>query len=228
MATRTDVLSDKSALQDYLETQMISGALNPGDKLPTERALAEQFGLSRNTVRGVLHMLEQRGKITRMIGRGTFVTGGTPKLTPRTVAVGADASPAEVMEVRLMLEPAVAEVLVMRANGADLAYLDQCLARAERAQEWREFEKWDAALHATMVRATRNQFLSELFERIDQARSQAEWGKLKRASLTEKRRLAYQQEHRAIVAALKERDGALARRLVERHLLHVRRNLLGY
>lgn len=227
MATRAEIL-ERSAVQDYLEAQIANGVLKPGDKLPTERALADEFGLSRNTIRRVLRVLEERGKITRMIGRGTFVAGREPKLPRGSLSVGADASPAEVMEVRLMLEPAVAQALVTRANGADLAYLDECLERAEQAREWREFEKWDATLHATMVRATRNQFLSELFERIDQARSQAEWGKLKRASLTNERRIAYQQEHREIVAALKERDGALARRLVEGHLLHVRRNLLGY
>lgn len=228
MASQDVVLSERSAVQEYLEAQISSGGLKPGDKLPTERALAEEFGLSRNTVRRALRVLEERGKITRMIGRGTFVTGREPKAAQPTGTVGADASPAEVMEVRLMLEPAIAEALVTRANGADLAYMEKCLERAEQAQEWREFEKWDAALHATMVRSTRNQFLGELFERIDEARSQAEWGKLKRASLTDERRRAYQREHRAIVDALKERDGELARRLLERHLLHVRRNLLGY
>lgn len=228
MAIQAEAVTGKAAVQDYLEAQIASGALAPGDKLPTERALAEQFGLSRNTVRGVLKVLEERGKITRMIGRGTFVTGRQPRIPSATTVIGSDASPAEVMEVRLMLEPAVAEVLVTRANGSDLAYMEKCLERAEAAQDWHDFETWDAALHATMVRATRNQFLNDLFERIDEARSQAEWGKLKQASLTERRRHAYQREHRAIVNALKERDASLARGLVEKHLLHVRRNLLGY
>jgi len=217
-----------NAVQSYLEAKIASGELAPGDKLPTERALVERFGVSRNTVRGALKVLEERGKITRMIGRGTFVTGRQPKDQRTFPPVAHDASPAEVMEARLMLEPAVAEVLVTRANGSDLAYMETCLERAEAAPEWREFEKWDAALHATMVRATRNQFLIDVFERIDEARRQSEWGKLKRASLTAERRQAYQHEHRAIVKALRERDGSLARKLVEKHLLHVRRNLLGY
>ncbi|MFB4202546.1 MULTISPECIES: FadR/GntR family transcriptional regulator [Arhodomonas] len=228
MSTSPGVATGKEAVQAYLEERIASGELAPGDKLPTERALVEQFGLSRNTVRGVLRDLEASGKIIRFIGRGTFVTGRQPKDRVPDVPAGADASPAEVMEVRLMLEPAVAEALVTRASGADLAYMRTCLERAEAARDWRDFEKWDAALHAAMVRATRNQFLIEIFERIDEARSQAEWGKLKRASLTEERRLGYQHEHREIVGALQERDGQLARELTEKHLLHVRRNLLGY
>lgn len=228
MSTNAASLTTKNTVQSYLEDQIASGELSPGDKLPTERALVERFGLSRNTVRSALKVLEERGKITRMIGRGTFVTGRQPKDQRAAAIVGHDASPAEVMETRLMLEPAIAEVLVTRANGSDLAYMETCLERAETAREWRDFEKWDAALHATMVRATRNQFLIDIFERIDEARRQSEWGKLKRASLTVERRQAYQREHREIVKALKERDGNLARKLLERHLLHVRQNLLGY
>jgi len=227
LATHPDAVTGRSAVQLYLESRIADGQLAPGDKLPTERALVERFGISRNTVRSVLRTLEERGLITRMIGRGTFVTGRAPR-DQAGGQISADASPAEVMEVRLMLEPAIAEMLVTRASGSDLKYMETCLERAEAAQDWREFEKWDAALHATMVRATHNRFLNEIFERIDHARSQAEWGKLKRASLTELRRQGYQREHRRIVAALKERDGRLARDLVEKHLLHVRRNLLGY
>lgn len=217
----------KSTVQAFLEEQIATGVLTPGDKLPTERTLSAQFGLSRNSVRNALRVLEERGKITRMIGRGTFVTGRQPKIQSAN-SICPDASPAEVMEVRIMLEPAVAEILVTRANGADLDYMATCLEKSEAARSWNDFEKWDAALHATMIRATRNQFLIEIFERIDIARTQTEWGKLKKASLTDERRKAYQYQHREIVDALRERDGRRARSMLEKHLLHVRRNLLGY
>lgn len=228
MVTSPSVVPQKNNVRDYLEAQIISGELAPGDKLPTERALAERFGIARNTVRSVLKALEEQGKIVRLIGRGTFVSGPQRGLHGLDRDVRLDASPAEVMEVRLMLEPAVAEAVVTRASGADLAHIETCLERAEAAHGWQEFEKWDSALHASMVRSTRNQFLIRIFERIDYVRSQAEWGKLKRRSLTEERRRAYQKEHRQIVEALRERDAALARELVVKHLRHVRRNLLGY
>ena len=228
MAVQVAGGDNKRSIQDYLEAEISSGTLAPGDKLPTERVLAERFRLSRNAVRDALQLLEEQGKIVRRIGSGTFVAGRKPKLAGSAMPIGSDASPAEVMEVRLMLEPAVAAALVTRASGADLSYMETCLERAENARDWRDFEKWDAALHATMVRATRNQFLMDIFEKIDAARRQAEWGKLKQASLTERHRLEYQHEHRAIVDALKERDADLAHDLVAQHLLHVRRNLLGY
>lgn len=228
MAIGPSVVPHKRNVRAYLEAQIASGALAPGDQLPTERALAEAFNIARNTVRSVLKTLEEQGMIVRLIGRGTFVADHLPKDHDPDMDISLDASPTEVMEVRLMLEPAVAEAVVTRASGADLMHLENCLERAEAADDWQGFEKWDAALHAGMVRATRNQFLSEIFTRIDHVRSQAEWGKLKRLSLTDARRQAYQIEHRRIVEALRERDAGLARERVLKHLLHVRRNLLGY
>ena len=59
------------------------------------------------------------------------------------------------------------------------------------------------------------------------ARDQAEWGMLKRRSATPARRLEYQQEHRELVDALRQRDAERAKALCLAHLLHVRRNLLG-
>ena len=58
-------------------------------------------------------------------------------------------------------------------------------------------------------------------------RAQGEWGALKRRSATPERRRAYEREHRALVAALRDRDGELAGALCLAHLAHVRRNLLG-
>lgn len=66
-----------------------------------------------------------------------------------------------------------------------------------------------------------------MFALIDQARSQDDWGALKRNSLTPGRRHAYETEHRAIVEALRDRDLARAVESTKAHLLHVRRNLLG-
>lgn len=63
---------------------------------------------------------------------------------------------------------------------------------------------------------------------MNEVRAQGEWGMLKRRSATPERRLDYQREHRQLVAALKDRDGARAVQLCLEHLTHVRRNLLGY
>ncbi len=63
---------------------------------------------------------------------------------------------------------------------------------------------------------------------MNQARTQGEWGMLKKRSLTPERRQAYQVEHRALLEAIRARDPVLAKTLATEHLVHVRRNLLNY
>jgi DNA-binding GntR family transcriptional regulator len=63
---------------------------------------------------------------------------------------------------------------------------------------------------------------------MSEVRSNGEWGVLKRRSATPARRVEYQEEHRALVAALKNRDAERARELCLAHLVHVRTNMLGY
>jgi DNA-binding GntR family transcriptional regulator len=66
-----------------------------------------------------------------------------------------------------------------------------------------------------------------LLEIVTAVRQQSEWGKLKDRIVTAERRLIYQQEHRAIVTALKDRDDARAKNAIVSHLQHARRNLFG-
>ena len=132
------------------------------------------------------------------------------------------------MSARLALEPALVELVVGNATEADFARMDECNERAEAAATLEEFERWDAALHESVAAATHNGVVDSVFRLLGEARRHNEWGVLKRRSATPERRLAYQQEHRALVAALRQRDAEAARRLCLAHLLHVRTNLLGY
>jgi DNA-binding FadR family transcriptional regulator len=117
---------------------------------------------------------------------------------------------------------------VTHATAADFDRMEACLDRAERAPTLDEFEAWDAALHEAMAAATHNNFVARVLSMVTAARSQAEWGKLKDRIVTPERRLQYQQEHRAILRALKGRDAEQARQAILAHLQHARRNLFGY
>lgn len=215
-------------LHDLLLQQLHAGRWPAGHRLPTERALAAQHGLSRSSVRRVLQQLRQRGLITQTVGSGTYATPQAAALLaadppPPGVAV----SPAELMAARLVLEPAVMDLVVHHATAEDFLRMDRCNAQAEAAQTLEDFEHWDAALHEAIAEAAHNRFITHLFRSVSQAREQGEWGLLKRRSATPERRAEYQQEHRALVAALKQRDAQTARALCLAHLRHVRRNLLG-
>jgi len=217
-------------LRETILEKLRSRAWRAGHRIPTERALSEQFGLSRSTVRRVLLDFKRKRLITQTVGSGTYVTEHVHSALqefappPPTVQV----SPAELMAARLVLEPALIEMVIGNATPADFVKMDECNHLAETAVTLEEFEKWDAALHGAIAEAAHNGFISGVFRLMNEARSQAEWGVLKRRSATPERRLEYQQEHRDLVAALKNRDAERAVALCLAHLVHVRRNMLGH
>jgi Transcriptional regulators len=224
-------MSDRAfQLKEYLLQNLRSGRWSPGERLPTERELGNSFQLGRSAVRRVLAGLKQKGLIDQTVGSGTYVSANVRQALADLDSEHAGAapiSPAELMEARLLFEPSVVELIVRNATADDFARLQECCEQGERADTMQQFEYWDAALHQALAEAAHNGFVLQMFEAMTRARQQDDWGQLKRRSLTDERRLAYQREHRALVAALQDRDADLARQRLLDHLLHVRRNLLG-
>jgi DNA-binding FadR family transcriptional regulator len=213
-----------------LVRMLASGEYPAGAKLPTERALAERFAQPRNAVRDALAALEAEGRIIRMVGSGTFVSrrAAETEAGPGSALLSAmDASPTEIMEGRLLIEPRLAALAVAHATAHDFERIDACLNGGEEADAFEEFEHWDAALHEAIAEATHNRLLVELYRAITRARDQADWGELKRRSLTAERRDLYRAQHRRIVSALRARDGGRAEAELVAHLRTVRDNLLG-
>ena len=218
-----------SALRAVILENLQSGAWPAGHRLPTERALSEQFGISRSTVRRTLSELKSEGLISQRVGSGTYVNPPSSLAQVEAVLRGEvlSTSPAELMAARLVLEPAIAALVVQHGTPADFAAMQNACDEAEAAAGFEAFEVWDAKLHELMATATHNLFIEKVFALMTAARSQATWGALKRKSLTPARRESYQAEHREIVEALRDRDAERAMEAVRRHLLHVRDNLLG-
>jgi DNA-binding FadR family transcriptional regulator len=227
MSTRDQSRQDAQRIREFILQGAAEGSLAPGAKLPTERELSQRYSVPRNAVRRMLAQLEADGTIARHVGRGTFLAS-MPEHQDKGAAPAAHISPAELMEARLRIEPALAELIVTNATAADFERMETCLDRAERAATLDEFELWDAALHQAMAHASHNRFVIRVLEIVTAVREQSEWGKLKDRIVTPERRLKYQEEHRAIVAALKARDATRAREAVVAHLQHARRNLFGY
>ncbi len=222
---------DPSALlRETLLDKLKSGIWRAGHRIPTERALCTEYGLGRSAVRRVLGQLKDAGLITQTVGSGTYVSERIgallPALEPATATTGV--SPAELMEARMAMEPAIVEMVVRNATPADFAHMAQCCEQAEQARSLEDFEHWDGMLHEVIAEAAHNSFVSQVFKLMNQARTQGEWGMLKRRSVTPERRAAYQREHRALVAALRERDLERALECTRGHLVHVQRNLLGH
>jgi GntR family transcriptional regulator, uxu operon transcriptional repressor len=209
----------------------------PGSRLPTERQLAADLGVTRSSVRHALAMLEAQGRISREVGRGTFLRdapqdaagvpapASDPPSAPRggagAPAPGADFAPADVMAVRRLLEPPAMSLVVAWATAADLDEMDRCLAGGDRAASYEEFESWDLALHRCIMAASHSPLLAALYQAIEAARHGQVWGDLKRRSASPEHRDQYQGDHRAIVGALYARDSARAVEAMRLHLARV-------
>ena len=217
-------------LRQTLLEQITTRQWRAGHRLPTERTLSEQYGLSRSTVRRVLQDFKRKKLITQTVGSGTYVADQVQQVLGemRTQGPAQATSPAELMTARLVLEPAIVDMVIGNATSEDFQRMDECNAKAEGAKTLEDFEHWDAALHEAIAQAAHNNFILSVFRLMNEVRSHAEWGVLKRRSATSDRRLEYQQEHRALVSALRERDAARAKALCLAHLVHVRTNMLGY
>jgi DNA-binding FadR family transcriptional regulator len=218
------------ALRESILENLQSRTWRAGHRIPTERALSDQFGLSRSAVRRVLADMKDKRLITQTVGSGTYVSEQVNEaLAAAANSAGAlPTSPAELMSARFVLEPAIVAMVVGNATSLDFARMNECCDKGEAARSVEQFELWDGLLHEAIADAAHNSFISKVFRLMNQVRAQGEWGALKRRSASPERRLDYQREHRALVNALQDRDGARATELCLAHLGHVRRNLLGY
>jgi DNA-binding FadR family transcriptional regulator len=200
----------------------------PGHRIPTERDLSAEFGLARNTVRRALKILEDEGAIVRDVGRGTFVSEAGPVAHAADLASRIqNASPTEVMEVRLMIEPRAAELSATRANGAEMDAMAECLKRSEEVKSITDFEMWDGLFHQALLASCHNQLLIDIYDAINAVRHKADWAKLKERVMTPARRQNTQSQHRKIMSALRARDADGAGVAMRKHLQEVKRSILG-
>jgi len=206
---------------------------------------------SPGAIRHAMALLQAEGHVSREVGRGTFLRDApdeappdasdaliapdapddealAPPETSGVEASGADDySPADVMTVRRLFEPTAMSLVVAWATARDFEEMDRCLRGGERAADHDEFEVWDAALHRSIIAATRSPLLIRLYAEIERARHGRVWGDLKRRSATAARRDEYRRDHEEIVAALRLRDADQATAAMRTHLARVSRHLLG-
>jgi GntR family transcriptional regulator, uxu operon transcriptional repressor len=221
-----------TAVQELAEQIMAAaerdGAVT-GGRLPTERQLAVQLGVSRTSVRHALARLEAAGTLTREVGRGTFLRdrGGPGPVIVWPPAALTDVGPTDVMAVRALIEPQAMALVVAHATQRDFEQLDRCLAAGEAAQSYQDFEVWDLALHRSLIGAAHNRLLVELYASVEAARLGELFGQLKRRNDSAERREQYCRQHRRVVEAARARDGDGAVEAMRAHLACVSTNLLG-
>ena len=217
-----DASQQKAAeIATFILEKIANGDWPSGHQIPTEKALIRQFSAARNTVRKALAKLEGDGIILRYVGRGTFVRGDDEREeTDIGALIQGDASPAEINELRVILEPATAEIVVARATETEIRHAQQCLKNTLAAKTVEEYEHWEAELHLTIINSARNSILARIYHAIHLARNKAEWKDMKRRSLNDMRREQYENDHAAMVDAFARRDAVDLRQALKSHLVY--------
>ncbi len=215
----TERLSDRLAA--LLRTQIDSGALGPGDRLPTEQQLALVHGVSRTVVREAVHQLKSGGLLLSRQGSGVYVSSSA-----RNHALAFDASVLEsidavvqVREVRRALEGETAALAATRATQAQLAALRRALRAIDRSTaSGGDGVAEDLAFHRALTDASGNPQFARLLEFLEQYFAEAmrvtRGNEARRADFMEQVR----SEHRAIVDAVVARQPTLARRRAVEHM----------
>jgi DNA-binding FadR family transcriptional regulator len=197
-----------------------------GARLPPERQLAHELGVSRGSLRKALADLEAEGRIWRHVGRGTFI-GDRPVATVQDLSdVVRRTNPAGVMEARLALEPELARLAALHATRADLDELAACMSAARAAEDWRAYEYNDNRLHRAIAQATANIVLLALFDSLNTVRRTVTWGRQRRSPQRPDPDHHSFVEHERIVDAIAHREAAQAAEAMRAHLLTVRSKLL--
>lgn len=216
-----------SDIATALKRRIASGEWAENGRMPAERDLALEFGVARNTVRRAVGLLESDGTVARHVGRGTFLTSADPGSISATVARMEGTSPADMMEIRQLLEPAAAAFAATNASASELRAVREAHDAACLARDMPVFEHWDAEFHHRIFACCRNDFLKEIHNLMRILRNQAPWFDMKKRSFSEERRGVYCVEHQVIVDALVRRDPEGSSQAMLEHLNTVQRNLLG-
>jgi GntR family transcriptional repressor for pyruvate dehydrogenase complex len=170
MFTTVTLRRVSQAIVDQIRELMREGKLQPGDRLPSERELCEQFGVSRVTVREALRILESGGLITVKVGArgGAFVTTPTSGQVGAGLAELVSLSPLtayEVTEARLVFELGIVPLVCERATDEDIADMRQMTEAHLQALKVDEYTmEMSADFHIRVAEATHNKAIQMLVQ----------------------------------------------------------------
>jgi len=158
-------------IAEQIEKLILNGELRSGDRLPTERELAEQFQASRTAVREAMKTLAQKGLVDMRPGRGTIVIDGTSKAMRHSLGlmmrVGQAGSSTNLVEVREILEPEIAALAAMRAGEEDITAMQESVLLMDASLDDADaYITADNNFHQALAKGTQNVLILALVDSI--------------------------------------------------------------
>jgi GntR family transcriptional repressor for pyruvate dehydrogenase complex len=219
----------KSGLVDRvvheIQSVIVGGRLEPGVKLPAERELADELGVSRTVIREAVRILVAKGLLETRPGIGTIVRQVTRDqlLEPLSLLLRTHEDPISVdhlHQVRRILEVEIVALAALQATEEDIAELKQVLAKMEAARDIpEEFAAGDADFHQGLARTTHNPLLIILLDSIRDLMQEVRLMVTRHPGLHEQ----VMPDHYRILERVAAQDPEGARRAMEVHLEHALR-----
>ena len=212
-----------------LQSEITSGILNVGDKLPPERELAAKYSVSRTSIREALRLLELSDFVEIRRGDGTFVKNKTNQTVQQqltSVVLKTDQTTLyEMLELRLILESQCAALAALRATGQDIEKMARTLEAMKNTDDEEIGIQADLEFHMAIAAAVNNSVLAELISSLaPHMRSTIEVTRKHRLSSKENFARTLE-EHRAIFIAISRGESKRAKALMEDHIRTIRQEL---
>lgn len=207
---------------EKLKENIASGALLPGDPLPSERQLMKEFGVSRSSLREGFRVMELLGLIESIPGKGRFVRLPRANSEAEGDIRLEDSAVLELMEARRVLDPAIAAESAMKATPSDLTRMLRIITDTERKLEAPDLRaQADFDFHLALAEATHN-FVFVNITRMNFDLILATHDKIYKL-LDDKD--AFLEEHKAMYEAILDHNVELARDMAAKHIDRIYRTL---
>ncbi|MDT9697529.1 FadR/GntR family transcriptional regulator [Streptomyces sp. P17] len=207
---------------EKIKGMIVSGGLRPGDRLPKESELAAELGLSRNSLREAVRALSLIRILDVRQGDGTYVTSLDPQLLLEAMSFVVDFhrddTVLEFLAVRRILEPAATGMAAAQIGEEQLDELAEQLDKLGASPSVEELVACDLEFHRAIVRGSGNSVLCSLLDGLSGPTTRARiWRGLTQEDAVSRTL----HEHRAILAALRDRDAEAARSWATVHIASV-------
>jgi GntR family transcriptional repressor for pyruvate dehydrogenase complex len=209
-----------------------SGNVGVGDRLPSERQLAQQLNVSRSALREAMTALEVLGIVEIKPGVGIFIGPDQRPADDATVVeqvsdLLTEVGPIAILEARALFEPGVAKLAATRRTEFDLAAMDDTVRQMESELQ-RGNEGWepDWGFHKALSAATRNPFAELVLDTLGQRMQNQLWRRMRAHNFELLHRgQRYAQDHRTILEAVRQGDGDAAFRAMHTHIRTIQADL---
>ncbi len=217
---RTISLVERS--REQLESLILNGSLQPGQRLPTEHHLGEMLGVSRTVVREAIRLLTAEGLIEVTSGSGTYVRAIGPSILCDSVNLllrANNLSPDQIYEVRSVLEVSASGIAAERAGREEIAGLEDEISILQRENlRAADYAKHDYLFHTRLAEATGNPLFLALINSISTVTIRSMSQMYAAAYHESNNRRVRTEEHSAIVERIKQHDAEGARRAMADHM----------